>query len=228
MKALAFSGGKDSWACLWLLQAEWPTLTVLWVDTGKNYPEALESIERAKAFVPNFIRIPVDAELQITREGYPSEVIPFDWTPVGQSLSYLKPIRIQSYMQCCYSNLAAPLMEKCRMLGITHLVRGQRNDESHRGVAREGSIVEGIIIEHPIENWSRGEVLTYLRGKMNVPAHFSFGHSSLDCHDCTAFNADTKDLQAWAKVRHPQLADERNRRMTLVRSALRESLEGVM
>ena len=64
MIALAFSGGKDSWACLHLMQDKIDV--VLWVNTGKNYPEALESINLAKSMSKSFIEIKSDRDAQKT------------------------------------------------------------------------------------------------------------------------------------------------------------------
>jgi tRNA(Ile)-lysidine synthase TilS/MesJ len=46
MLGLAFSGGKDSLACWYLCKHLNPV--VLWVNTGKGYPETLEIVNEIR------------------------------------------------------------------------------------------------------------------------------------------------------------------------------------
>ena len=86
MKVLAFSGGKDSWACLWLNKDRLDNIVVVWVNTGKNYPEMLETIALAKSICPNFGEITVDRDGQNAYHGIPAEIVPVNWTRFGQKL----------------------------------------------------------------------------------------------------------------------------------------------
>lgn len=223
--ALAFSGGKDSWACLWMNQARLREITVIWINTGKNYPEMLATIDKAKALCPNFVEVLVDRDGQNAYNGLPSDVVPINWTRHGQDITSKKPVMVQSYIQCCAENIGMNLQEYCKIHEITHLIRGQRNDEGHKSSARHGSIIGGIVYEQPIENWTSKQVLDYVAMFMDLPNHFKFKHSSMDCFDCTAFTCESKDRIEYTKFHHPDLHKIYDERKQLLQSALIESLK---
>ena len=225
MRALAFSGGKDSWACLWLHEHELSDLPVLWVNPGKTYPELLATIERARAMCPRFVEICVDRDGQNSYHGLPSDVVPVNWTREGQLMTCAKPVTVQSYVQCCYENIAHPLMTYCRMRGITELIRGQRLDDGHQSTARDGDVVQGVTFRHPIEQWTTEQVLAFVSSRMELPEHFRFAHSSLDCYDCTAYARESKDRVAWMERAHPLLYRAYFDRALALKSAINASLE---
>lgn len=219
---LAFSGGKDSWACLWLAEPQWKNLDVIWVNTGKNYPETLDLVEHAKALVGKhrFHEVKVDRDAQNAKEGLPSDVVPIDCTSIGEMIAGPTSQRVQSYLECCYQNIGRPLHQRALELGITHLIRGQRNEETKKGGARHGDKVFGITYLHPIETWTKQQVLDKIAEHMEIPDHFVIEHSSLDCYDCCAFWAGSKDRMAWARKRYPELAKAHEARL--------EKLKGVL
>ncbi len=223
MRGLAFSGGKDSWACL-LLEEDLSTLPVIWVNTGKNYPEALESIETARALCGNFVEVVVDRDLQNEYKGLPSDIVPISWTLEGQACTKQRSVKVQSYMMCCYENIAAPMYQKAQELGITELVMGQRNQEKYKSTSRNGDIVFGIKRLHPIEHWSDKQVFDFLSERMDVPAHFTINHSSLDCFDCTAYRKESKDRVEFTRVTHPLLYQHYYQRDFELKRAIEESL----
>lgn len=222
--ALAFSGGKDSWACLWLIRERLADIQVIWVNTGKNYPEMLETIDKAKALCPDFVEIIVDREGQNAYHGIPSDVVPINWTRLGQSVTSKKDVLIQSYIQCCYENIGSSLQEYCKRHGITELIRGQRLDEGHKSSARDGDVVDGITYHQPIENWTAEQVLSFVSVHMELPAHFSFEHSSMDCYDCTAYARESIDRIDYMSKNHPALYLEYESRNKKLQSALAESM----
>jgi phosphoadenosine phosphosulfate reductase len=203
-KALGFSGGKDSLACLFLYEKEWSDINVLWVNTGKNYPEVLKTINWVKSLVPNFTEIKVDREKQNLENGIPAQVVPINFTKYGQEATGKKsPILIQSYLQCCGENIGFPLHNWCKANGITQLIRGQRLDDSHKSPARNGIIFDGIEYIQPIEYWTKPEVMNFLSEKMQLPEHLNFDHSSMDCYDCTAYTEHAKDRLDFTKLKYP-------------------------
>jgi phosphoadenosine phosphosulfate reductase len=224
-KALAFSGGKDSWACLWLNRDSLHEIVVIWVNTGKNYPEMLATIALAKSICQNFIELIVDRDGQNSYHGIPSDVVPINWTRAGQDVTDNKPVMIQSYLNCCYENIGANLHKYCNDNGITHLIRGQRNNEGHKSSARDGTVVDGITYLQPIETWSSDEVLDYCAQHMALPDHFQFNHSSMDCYDCTAFAAESRDRVDYTRHNHPALYAAYEGRKTLLNDALTQSLK---
>jgi phosphoadenosine phosphosulfate reductase len=74
-------------------------------------------------------------------------------------------------------------------LGVRRVIRGQRKDEDHKGVIRNGTVFEGIEFVCPLEDWSAEDVFSYLEGVgADVPPYYGAGEvTSRDCWDCTAF-----------------------------------------
>jgi len=222
---LAFSGGKDSLACLLLNKERLSEITVFWVNTGKTYPETLKLVEFAKQISPNFIEVIVDREGQNNYCGIPSDIVPINWTLAGQQINGAKKVTIQSYLQCCFENISTPLMNAAKHYGITHLIRGQRNDEEFKAPSRNGDVVEGIEFLHPIEDWTKEQVLDYISQYTELPEHFNLGHTSLDCFDCTAYQKETKDVSSYRELNHPELHKQYLARKEQLDSVLREALE---
>lgn len=221
MRVLAFSGGKDSMACLHLCKQSIDC--AIYVDTGKSYPEAVELVRYAESIVP-VITVQSNQEEQNQREGIPADIVPIDWTRLGQLVTGPKPVTVQSYLSCCYENIAFPLFLKAKELGATEIVYGQRNNEGHRSPSRNGDVVGGITRLHPIENWTSEDVLAYLRTVMDVPGHYYYlEHSSLDCYDCTAYRANTRDRVSFTKDKYPEFHKEYQARMVMIRNALEQS-----
>jgi phosphoadenosine phosphosulfate reductase len=222
--ALAFSGGKDSWACLWLNEYRLDEILVIWVNTGKNYPELLEQTKLAQRICPNFVEVKTDRDSQNIKEGLPSDVVPIDWTSLGQEITGIKKVKIQSYLQCCNENISKHINKTVDTYGIKRLITGQRIDESHKYPVKDKDIVNGVEHLHPIENWTKQEVMDYLKSKMEIPAHFSLNHSSLDCYDCTAYRKESNDRVEFTKINHPNLYAEYKVRMDLVDNAINKGL----
>lgn len=223
---LAFSAGKDSFACLFLNRNSLADITVIWVNTGKAYPETLALVEYARAMCPHFVEVEVDRDAQNALRGLPADIVPIAWTALGQKMAGERPVTIQPYLSCCYENIGMQLHHAAKSLGVTHLIRGQRNDEAHKSTARNGEVVDGIVYLQPIEHWSRAEVLDYLAAHMDVPGHFAINHSSLDCYDCTAYVHESADRIAFMQEAHPDLYLEYIDRKNKVDFALTESLKG--
>lgn len=224
--ALAFSGGKDSWACLLMNDHRLHEIAVIWVNPGKNFPEAQAMVEKARAMCPNFYEVNSDRAGQNEREGLPSDVVPIDHTSLGMLMTGQKSVKVQSYLECCNANISQPLMAKCKELGITQLIRGQRLDEAHKSPARDGDVFFGIVFRQPIEHWTAAQVLAYIGERMEVPEHFKLSHSSLDCYDCTAYARDTADRVTWAR-KHPALSAEYEERKARLMSAIKPYVDAL-
>lgn len=223
---LAFSGGKDSWACLWLYADVLKDITVFWVNTGKYYPDVLATVEKARAMCPNFIEIRTDRDKQNLDFGIPCEVVPIKWTALGHTYSGAKPVKVQSYLDCCSQNISMPLHREILKQGITHIIRGQRLDETHKSPVTDGAVVDGLTYVQPIEKWTEAQVFEYLAGKMDFPDHFKFKHTSMDCYDCTAFGSETADRVSFTQERYPEFHREYLDRAQAVQFAVRSALGG--
>lgn len=221
--ALALSGGKDSLACFFLMKDELDC--AIYVDTGFSYPETRALVAMVAQSLPVYTVYSARAA-QNDEYGIPSDVVPVNWTHFGQAVTTKKPAMIQPYLQCCFSNMAEPLFAKAKELQITHLVTGQRQEDTHRSTARHGETVEGLVRMNPLEAWSKEQVLSYLASHMTLPAHFRLTHSSLDCYDCPAYAAETQDRVAWTELHHPEFAAAHRVREQAVADSIHAALSG--
>ena len=223
MLGLAFSGGKDSLACWYLSKAEKPI--VFWVNTGKAYPETLEIVEEVRREASEFVEVNSDQQSQNDLWGIPSDLVPINNTTLGMVFTGQKPVKVQSYLGCCYENISGPLAQAVKEKRITKLIRGQRLQESHKATSRNGDIVLGVEYLHPIETWTSEDVLNYLLERRgSLPDHYHIAHSSLDCYDCTAFVQESKDRVEWTRNKHPAFYSAYAKRMDALKSVLLPNL----
>lgn len=202
--ALMFSGGKDSLACLHLVKDYLDKTIVVWVNTGANFPEIEQMMREVKAIVTHFHEIKTDQPSSIKANGYPVDVVPVNYTQLGQSVTSIKDFKLRSYFECCAENFWIPCDAEMRKLGVTGVIRGQRNSEAHRAPIKSGYVENGIEYHLPIESWSDSEVIDYLRSKdVVINERLSMAHSSLDCWNCTAYMAESFERFKYIKKHHP-------------------------
>jgi len=202
--ALMFSGGKDSLACLHLVKDYLDKTIVVWVNTGANFPEIEQMMREIKAIVTHFHEIKTDQPSSIKANGYPVDVVPVNYTKLGQSVTSIKDFKLRSYFECCAENFWIPCDAEMRKLGVTGVIRGQRNSEAHRAPIKSGYVENGIEYHLPIESWSDSEVIDYLRSKdVIINERLSMAHSSLDCWNCTAYMAESSERFKYIKKHHP-------------------------
>jgi phosphoadenosine phosphosulfate reductase len=203
--ALMFSGGKDSIACLHLMEQYLDKVLVVWVNTGANFPEIEALMQETQSKVPNFLEIKTNQPESIKQRGYPVDVLPVNYTVLGQSVTSIKDFKLQGYFDCCSENFWIPCDREMHRIGITGIIRGQRNSEAHRAPIKSGHIENGIEYYLPIESWTDSEVIDYLRSKdVVIDERLSMAHSSLDCWNCTAYLAESADRFKYIKKNHPK------------------------
>jgi len=202
--ALMFSGGKDSLACLHLVKDYLDKVLVVWVNTGANFPEIEQMMREVKSIVTHFHEIKTNQPESIKSKGYPVDVVPVNYTLLGQSVTSIKDFKVRSYFECCSENFWIPCDAEMRKLGVTGIIRGQRNSEGHRAPIKSGHIEDGIEYYLPIESWKDSEVIDYLRSKdVVINERLSMAHSSLDCWNCTAYMAESAERFKYIKKNHP-------------------------
>jgi len=202
--ALMFSGGKDSLACLHLVKDYLDKVLVVWVNTGANFPEIEQMMREVKSIVTHFHEIKTNQPESIKSKGYPVDVVPVNYTLLGQSVTSIKDFKVRSYFECCSENFWIPCDAEMRKLGVTGIIRGQRNSEGHRAPIKSGHIENGIEYYLPIESWKDSEVIDYLRSKdVVINERLSMAHSSLDCWNCTAYMAESAERFKYIKKNHP-------------------------
>lgn len=183
---LQFSGGKDSLACLYLLKPYWDRITVAWVNTGAAYMETINIMREVRAMVPKFMEINSDQPANIAKYGPPADCLPVRAMPQGKKITQYEGEPIQSFLECCSSNVWEPMAKACA--GFNVIIRGQRLAEDRKSPIRSGHVENGVRYWFPIEDWSDEEVKSYLKEiGVPLPAHYSYTKTSLDCWSCTAY-----------------------------------------
>jgi phosphoadenosine phosphosulfate reductase len=179
-------------------------VVVVWVNTGANFPEIEQMMREVKSIVTHFHEIKTNQPESIKSKGYPVDVVPVNYTLLGQSVTSIKDFKVRSYFECCSENFWIPCDAEMRKLGVTGIIRGQRNSEAHRAPIKSGHIEDGIEYYLPIESWKDSEVIDYLRSKnVIIDERLSMAHSSLDCWNCTAYMADSSERFKYIKKNHP-------------------------
>jgi len=198
-----FSGGKDSLACLFLLKPYLHKINVIWVNTSNFFPENIELVKKHTKDLPKFIEIKTDVNTFKKMYGMPTDILPTGASIVAQSMNGESGLRLVSGYDCCASNMWIPAFNKTVELGVTLIIRGQRNEESTKSPLRSGNIDAGIEMLFPIEKWLKQDVLDYLASQgEEVPEWFDFTESSLDCINCTAFLSGIADRREYMEKYH--------------------------
>lgn len=224
--ALMYSGGKDSLACLYMLQEWWDKITVIWVNTGASFPEMTAHMEKVKSLVPHFFEMKSNQPSFIEFVGYPTDVVPVDYTSFGQALSGKKDIMLSSYIDCCAANIWRPGMDAVHAMGATLVVRGQKLADAKRSPVKSGDVIDGIEYFFPIEAWTDEQVMTYLMDKeLAQDIRFKLKASSLDCWNCTAFSGEHHDKLEYMKQNHPELHKQYMRKLHEISAVVHSEMQ---
>lgn len=187
--ALQYSGGKDSRAILHMYREQLKDILVVWLDAGAAYPEQLAEMQQMQRKVPHFLIVKSNQPKQVEENGYPSDVVPMNYSPLGRQFIKLGTAKIQSTFGCCNENVWQPLHRAMVMLGIDTVIRGQRDtDEYRNGLFKHGSILQGIKCVSPLEGWSEDAVFAYLgENKVEIPHYYATETTGRDCWSCTGY-----------------------------------------
>lgn len=166
-KGLQFSGGKDSVACLYLLQSMWDDITVYWCNSGNQFPEAILYMEFMKQEVPHFVEVQSNQPQVIQMYGLP------------------KP---EEKVRCCGTVLWLPLHERMKQDGIEIIIRGQKLCDELKSPIRSGDFADGFGFWFPIEDWTDEQVWDYIyKNKLPVMPFYDHANGTLECMNCTAY-----------------------------------------
>jgi 3'-phosphoadenosine 5'-phosphosulfate sulfotransferase (PAPS reductase)/FAD synthetase len=185
-KVLQFSGGKDSLACLYLLEKEWGELMVLVADTGDWGEEREAEMTAVERMVPHFRRVKGDRGRFVREVGWPVDMLPWQGTKLGNAVMGSTPVQFAAAHDCCMQTMWLPMAEAVREEGARIVYRGVRAEDKRRPPVPDGAVIDGVEYRFPVYNWTQRQVLDYLGDK--APAYVGRGESaSADCEHCTAY-----------------------------------------
>lgn len=212
--ALQFSGGRDSTAALYALRPFWDRLSVYHVDTGDQFPETRELVDRVSRDVP-LILIETDVPAMREEHGMPTDVLPVDNTAFGQMVSGPRML-LQSRYECCARGLMLPMHQRMLDDGITGIVRGHRDEDYHVAPSRDGQVIDGFEFLYPIQDWTAARVDAFLaENGLPVTPFYAEGMKGMpDCMGCTAWWGEGR-FDYMAK-HHPQNHAAVAAKMTLI------------
>lgn len=219
---LMFSGGRDSTAVLELAKPFLDRIIVAWVNTGAAHPETIRQMGVARRWIPHFLEIPSNVQAHIAANGYPVDVLPLRFTPIGRALESDAPpkLKLQAFSSCCQANIWQPAWDVVKELGATLVIRGERAAEARKGPARTGMVEESIEMLQPIFHWSDAEVMLYLlETGAFVSESYAFHGKGLECWCCSAFWHESKGHLEYLKEYEPYLHDELTHRLREIRAA---------
>jgi len=160
--ALQFSGGKDSLALVFHLQALLPYIDVLMLDTGDMTEAAYENAQLVKQIAPHFKVIETDSKAHRKESGDPTSA---------------------NWLNCCLANIWAPMAEYLYANGYKQVFRGTKRCDPYLHGVTPGDVVQGVIYTLPLWEWSDEDVRTYLGTKM--PEQYLNGAKGMpDCVSC--------------------------------------------
>lgn len=199
---LQFSGGKDSLACLYLLEPRWAQIEVVWVNTGAAFPETLEQMERIRKLVPHFHEI--QSNQNIEDQGYPVDVVPLLSTMAGTAFEgYSGPV-FQSRYSCCAAALWNPMVQTMQALKPDVIIRGQKRTDRNRVPIAHGEVVHGVEYQFPLDTWTDADVYAYLKERgIPLPRNYERMATGLDCWNCTAYLGENAGKLDYLHEFHP-------------------------
>lgn len=221
--ALQFSGGKDSLACLYLLEPWWHKTWIVWVNTGAAYPETLAQMATVRKTVPHWIEVFTDQPRGIAQHGLPADIVPIAATDFAVSMGSTPRVRLQTWVSCCHRHIWQPLEQATLETGATLIVRGQKKSDRMRSPVRDGDVLSGLTYCLPLQEWSDKDVLDFLRDRgIELPAAYAWADTSLDCWSCTAFITERQRELEHLPARYPEKWGEVRRRLRLIHDTVND------
>jgi len=225
MKAVQFSGGKDSTVMLYNMMDMWDDVTVYWASTGDAPPETVSFIESVAALVPRFVVVQSDVIGDKLLNGVPSDLVTNEMR-IASLGGYSGAMKVRHSFDCCHANRMLPMYNRMVADGVTDVYRGQRNDDKHRGPIPHGTSIDGIVYHYPIRDLTDAEVHSvlaeYKAKGLPTPPNYDMLTSTPDCLHCTGWLSE--DREEWLRTRHPEAYIYYTTTLDALRLALRESI----
>lgn len=159
---IQFSGGKDSLALLFHLEALLPFLDVVMVNTQDMTEAAYENAALAKTMAPNFHVINTFSNDYRRIYGDPTS---------------------QNWLNCCAANIWTPMQNFIKQKGYRQIFRGTKRCDPYIHGVYPGDVVGGMIYSMPLWEWSDEDVKDYLGSKL--PKAYQDGAKGMpDCVSC--------------------------------------------
>ena len=214
---LQVSGGRDSLACWYLLKDAGllDKVMVYWVNTGAAFPETLAIMEQVREMSPHFTEIAGNQPEVIAQFGIPTDILPRSCTPIGLMCGQAE-VRMQDSYSCCGRVIMQPLHERMLADSITLIIRGQREEDSHKAPVKSGDWEFGIQYLFPIEQWSDDDVNGWLE-QVGAPRNrcYDYVKSQPDCMTCSGWWSDNR--APFLKACYPEAHEEYQRRLDIIR-----------
>lgn len=223
---LHFSGGKDSLACLWLLEPHWKKVVVAWCDTGDAFPETIALMRWVRDMVPHFMVVQSNVRAQNDAWGWPVDVLPVrNHRAVIEIMHPHERPRLQSCFACCRDNIWKPMHEAMTRMGATLIIRGQRVDEVQHSPVRSGDVRNGIEFLFPVEGWTSLQVREYVSSKpLGLPSNYAHMDTDLACMHCTGHLFENLGKRRYMRERHQQQHAEVSRRLSVIKEQIAADL----
>lgn len=216
--ALQLSGGRDSIACLYYLRDYLDRITVYTVDTGDMFPETRQVLNQLKPMMQRHVIVDGNLADVVAQHGIPSDLVPVSHTPAALFSTTPPAFLIQDRYSCCARTIMAPMHQRMVEDGITLIIRGQRNADTHKSTVRSGQTVDSFEFLFPIEDWSDEQVMAYLdREDAPIPRFYESLKMAPDCMSCSAWwdEGRAKYLERY----HPEASAVYQDRLDLIMGA---------
>jgi phosphoadenosine phosphosulfate reductase len=175
---LGFSGGTDSLVALHLSLQVKRDLSVMFVDTIREFPENYEFVEAVREAwgIQNFVTVRRDKDR---------------CDEYSAKLGYKSP---EFMLEYCNDHKIVPMLTGLRKFGFDAMIAGVRGVE-HEERAPESFFSPRSNPEHyrihPMLFWRREDVMEYVKHN-EIPTNplYARGYTSLGCTVCSAVNTD--------------------------------------
>lgn len=160
--ALQFSGGKDSLALLFHLEALLPMLDVVILDTGDLTEAAKKNIGIALSMTKNVTFITGNSKRTRQNNGEPTS---------------------SNWIQCCAESIWLPMANFIKEKGYRQVMRGTKRCDPYIHGVFPGDVIDNTLYTMPLWHWSDDDVKRYLQDKL--PAEYLAGAEGMpDCVSC--------------------------------------------